>query len=144
MIDSAIALQLDKDGFGTYGQTIFFGLSPIMDTGQVTQREGIYVNATTVSVTGDQYTDQITISTRFRDVLKQGRYLMRLLEWQRDTLCDTCELDCRPILDMSYRWVDIQPSTAVDMDAIDGEGRWIKAIRFTVSYKLPPELPPIG
>ena len=46
MIDLAMCMTLQNEGFGTYGKTLFFGTSPVLDTGSVTNAEGIWVNAT--------------------------------------------------------------------------------------------------
>ena len=65
MIDLAMCMTLQNEGFGTYGKTLFFGTSPVLDTGSVTNAEGIWVNANTVGINGDLYTDQLTISSRY-------------------------------------------------------------------------------
>ena len=53
MIDLAMCMTLQNEGFGTYGKTLFFGTSPVLDTGSVTNAEGIWVNANTVDINGD-------------------------------------------------------------------------------------------
>ena len=132
MIDLAMCMTLQNEGFGTYGKTLFFGTSPVLDTGSVTNAEGIWVNANTVDINGDLYTDQLTISSRYFDVIEQGRLMLRLLH-------EYCRLTCNPIADIDFVSIRVYPATAIDMDAIDGEGRWVKSIRFNVDYKLSPE-----
>ena len=51
MIDLAMCMTLQNEGFGTYGKTLFFGTSPVLDTGSVTNAEGIWVNALTSTAT---------------------------------------------------------------------------------------------
>ena len=43
MIDLAVCIALQNEGYGTYGQNLFFGTSPILDTGPVTSQEGIWI-----------------------------------------------------------------------------------------------------
>ena len=144
MIDLAVALTLEEHGFGTYGETIWWNQSPVLDSGAVSSQQGIFVNATTVGVAGDLYADQITISTRFNDVLKQGLYLLNLMDWQRNVMCDLCELDINlPECQIKFENCDIRPCAAINFDAVDSEGHWVKSLTFNVSYKLPLELPPL-
>lgn len=138
MIDLAMAMALQNEGFGTYGKNLFFGTSPVLDTGSVTNAEGIWVNANTVDINGDLYTDQLTISSRYFDVIAQGYVMLRLLRFVNNRLHDYCRLRCKPIADIDYVSIRVHPATAIDMDAIDGEGRWVKSIRFNVDYKLDP------
>lgn len=136
MIDLAMCMTLQNEGFGTYGKTLFFGTSPVLDTGSVTNAEGIWVNANTVDVNGDLYTDQLTVSSRYFDVIEQGKLMLRLLRFINNRLHDYCQLTCDPIADIDFGSIRVHPATAIDMDAIDGEGRWVKSIRFNVDYKL--------
>lgn len=138
MIDLAVCMALQNEGYGTYGQNLFFGTSPILDTGTVTSQEGIWVNANTVDISGDLYTDQITISSRHNDVLTQGRLMLRLLNLINNTLPHYCRLTCQPITDITYESIRTHPATAIDLDAIDHEGHWVKSIRFQIDYKLDP------
>ena len=41
MIDLAIALALERAGFGVYGDTIFWNVSPLLQTGTVSENYGI-------------------------------------------------------------------------------------------------------
>lgn len=138
MIDLAMAMALQNESFGTYGKDLFFGTSPVLDTGSVTNAEGIWVNANTVDISGDLYTDQITISSRHFNVIEQGRLMLRLLHFINNRLHEYCRLTCNPITDIDFVSIRVHPATAIDMDAIDGEGRWVKSIRFNVDYKLDP------
>lgn len=143
MIDLAMALALQSAGFGTYGRDIWFGTSPVLEDGSVTSNHGLWVNASTVSVQGDMYTDQITISSRYGDVIHQGIVMVNLLWWLNNILPKECMLSCTPLVELTYTSVRSHTATAVDMDAVDGEGRWVKSIRFNLDYKLPNGLPPI-
>lgn len=136
MIDLAVCMTLQTEGCGIYGQNLFFGTSPILDTGTVTSQEGIWINANTVDINGDLFTDQITISSRHNDVLTQGRLMLRLINLINNTLPHCCQLTCQPIADITYTSVRTHPATAIDLDAIDNEGRWVKSIRFQIDYKL--------
>lgn len=138
MIDLAICMTLQNEGCGTYGQNLFFGTSPVLDTGTVTSQQGIWVNANTVDINGDLYTDQITISSRYDDVLTQGRTMLRLLDLINNTFPRYCQLTCQPIIDITYESIRTHPATAIDLDAIDHEGRWVKSIRFQIDYKYNP------
>lgn len=139
MIDLAMCVALQNEGFGTYGKNLFFGTSPVLDTGSVTNAEGIWVNANTVDINGDLYTDQLTISSRYFDVIAQGYRMLDLLQFVNNRLHEYCRLTCNPIADIDFVSIRVHPATAIDMDAIDGEGRWVKSIRFNVDYKLSPE-----
>lgn len=128
-----------KRGFRHLRQDPVFGTSPVLDTGSVTNAEGIWVNANTVDINGDLYTDQLTVSSRYFDVIEQGKLMLRLLHFVNNRLHEYCRLTCNPIADIDFVSIRVHPATAIDMDAIDGEGRWVKSIRFNVDYKLSPE-----
>lgn len=136
MIDLAICMTLQNEGYGIYGQNLFFGTSPILDTGTVTSQQGTWVNANTIDIKGDLYTDQITISSRHENVLTQGRLMLRLLNLINNKLPTYNQLTCQPITDITYTSIRTHPATAIDLDAIDHEGRWVKSIRFQIDYKL--------
>ena len=137
MIDLAVALALQDAGFGTYGETIFANRSPILDTGAVSSKDGIWVTATTISYNAGHYTDQLTISTRYYDAIQQGETLLRIMSWINSTLVDACTLSCEPESPIVFDHLDIHPASAIDLDAIDDEGRYVKSIHFTVTYPLP-------
>lgn len=137
MIDLAIALALQDAGFGTYGENIFANRSPILDTGAVSSKDGIWVTATTISYGAGHYTDQITISTRYYDAIQQGETLLRIMSWINSTLVDACSLSCEPESPIVFDHLDIHPASAIDLDAIDNEGRYVKSIHLTVTYPLP-------
>lgn len=137
MIDLAVALALQDAGFGTYGENIFANRSPILDTGAVSSKDGIWVTATTISYNAGHYTDQITISTRYYDAIQQGETLLRIMSWINSTLVDACTLSCEPESPIVFDHLDIHPASAIDLDAIDDEGRYVKSIHFTVTYPLP-------
>lgn len=141
MIDLAVLLAMQDAGFGQYGETLWWNQSPVMQDGTVSYNEGAWVNSATVSVNGDRYTDTITITTRFGDVIKQALYLLHLMTWVNNGLINACSLSCKPLADLTFEQVQVRKATAIDFDAIDGEGRWVKSIRFDVSYKLPKTLP---
>ena len=137
MIDLAVALALQDAGFGTYGETIFANRSPILDTGAVSSKDGIWVTATTISYNAGHYTDQITISTRYYDAIQQGETLLRIMSWINSTLVDACSLSCEPESPIVFDHLDIHPASAIDLDAIDDEGRYVKSIHLTVTYPIP-------
>lgn len=137
MIDLAIALALQDAGFGVYGETIFANRSPILDTGAVSSTDGIWVTATTISYNAGHYTDQVTISTRYYDAIQQGETLLRIMSWINSTLVDACSLSCEPESPIVFDHLDIHPASAIDLDAIDEEGRYVKSIHFNVTYPLP-------
>lgn len=137
MIDLAIALALQDAGFGVYGETIFANRSPILDTGAVSSKDGIWVTSTTISYNAGHYTDQITISTRYYDAIQQGETLLRIMSWINSTLVDACSLSCEPESPIVFDHLDIHPASAIDLDAIDDEGRYVKSIHLTVTYPLP-------
>lgn len=142
MIDLAIALALERAGFGKYGDTIFWNVSPVLQTGTVSENYGIWVNSTTVSSVADTYTDEITISTRYADELSQGINLMHIIDWVNGTLIDQCALGLEPLIhDCEFRIVQLSKSTAIDLEAVDSEGRWVKTVRFQIQYKFPRMLP---
>lgn len=137
MIDLAIALALQDAGYGTYGETIFANRSPILDTGAVSSKDGIWVTATTISYNAGHYTDQLTVSTRYYDAIQQGETLLRIMSWINSTLVDACSLSCEPESPIVFDHLDIHPASAIDLDAIDDEGRYVKSIHLTVTYPLP-------
>ena len=137
MIDLAVALALQDAGFGTYGETIFANRSPILDTGAVSSKDGIWVTATTISYNAGHYTDQLTISTRYYDAIQQGETLLRIMSWINSTLVDACTLSCEPESPIVFDHLDIHPASAIDLDAIDDEGRYVKSIHLAVTYPLP-------
>ena len=71
-------------------------------------------------------------------MIEQGRLMLRLLHFVNNRLHEYCRLTCNPIADIDFVSIRVHPATAIDMDAIDGEGRWVKSIRFNVDYKLDP------
>ena len=137
MIDLAIALALQDAGYGVYGENLFANRSPILDTGAVSSKDGIWVTATTISYNAGHYTDQITISTRYYDAIQQGETLLRIMSWINSTLVDACSLSCEPESPIVFDHLDIHPASAIDLDAIDEEGRYVKSIRLNVTYPLP-------
>lgn len=145
MIGLAVCMELEKHGFGTYGEDIFWNVSPIMDTGQITAQQGIWVNSIPTGVSsGNMFTDTVTISTRFRDPLKQGRYLLQLLAWITGGWRNTCVLSTAPIQEgVEFKNCSIRAPQGVTLDAVDNEGRWVESLQFDVSYQLPDDLPPI-
>lgn len=137
MIELAVALDLAEHGFGTYGETIFVNESPILDTGAVSSKDGIWITSTTVSNGNGYYTDQLTISTRFYDVIRQGEYLLKLMEYINTQLVDQCTLSCQPESPIVYDKITISPASSIDLDAVDSEGHYVKSIHFTITYPLP-------
>ena len=137
MIDLAVALALQDAGFGTYGENLFANRSPILDTGAVSSKDGIWVTATTISYNAGHYTDQLTISTRYYDAIQQGETLLRIMSWVNSTLVDACTLSCEPESPIVFDHLDIHPASAIDLDAIDDEGRYVKSIHLAVTYPLP-------
>lgn len=137
MIDLAIALALQDAGFGVYGENLFANRSPILDTGAVSSKDGIWVTSTTISYNAGHYTDQLTISTRYYDAIQQGETLLRIMSWINSTLVDACSLSCEPESPIVFDHLDIHPASAIDLDAIDDEGRYVKSIHLTVTYPLP-------
>ncbi len=138
MIDLAVCMALQEAGYGVYGDTLFFGVSPVLDSGSVSSTFGLYVNSQTVDIQGDLYTDSITISSRYDDVLEQGLTMYKLLWWVNNDFRSSCSLSCEPISPLRFGHVRVYPCKGVDFDAIDGQGRWVKSLRFDVSYKLLP------
>lgn len=138
MIDLGIALLLDQAGYGEYGKTIFWNVSPVFGSGEVSTQYGIWVNSQPIGVNGDMYTDTVTIATRYNDPLKQGEILADLMKYARDSLKDVCAISLDPyVKGFTYKSVDIKPPAGISFDAVDGEGRWVKSLHMDVSYKLP-------
>lgn len=135
MLGLAVAQELERAGFGTYGETIYYGISPILADGTPTGSNCLWVNSNTVGVSGDLYTDTVTISTRFEDPFDQDKTLLKLCEWVRGN--QTCVLSCKPIADISFQHCEIQPPATVNFSAVDDNGRFIKELVFPVRYKLP-------
>lgn len=144
MIDLGIALLLDQAGYGEYGKTIFWNISPVFGSGEVSTQYGIWVNSQPIGVNGDMYTDTVTIATRYNDPLKQGEIMADLMKYARDSLKDVCAISLDPyVKGFTYENVDIKPPAGISFDAVDGEGRWVKSLHMDVSYKLPPADDPI-
>lgn len=137
MIELAVALDLQEHGFGTYGETIFVNESPILDTGAVSSKDGIWITSTTATNGNGHYTDQVTVSTRFYDVTRQGEYLLKLMEYINTQLVDQCTLSCQPESPIVYDKLTISPASSIDLDAVDSEGHYVKSIHFTITYPLP-------
>lgn len=137
MLSLGIIMALQDAGFGTYGDELWWNTSPVLDSGAVTDSNGIWVNSLPVSVSGDTYTDNVTISTRYSDVLEQAKVLNKLLHWVSDDLRKACKLSCNPILDMELPIVSVKPLNGASYDAVDSEGHWVISIGFNVAYKLP-------
>lgn len=144
MIDLGIALLLDQAGYGEYGKTIFWDVSPVFGSGEVSPQYGIWVNAQAIGVSGDMYTDTVTIATRYGDPLKQGEILTDLMRYARDSLKKVCNLSLEPyVKGFMYPYVDIKPPAGITFDAVDSEGRWVKSLHMDVTYKLPPANDPV-
>lgn len=141
MISLAIMHALQDNGFGTYGENLWWNSSPVMDTGVVSANEGIWVNSLPSSVSGDMYTDTVTVSTRYTDPRVQTLTMLRLTRWLEDTAPKICQLSCAPTLPITFTNVDIRRLTAASLDAVDNEGRWVESLQFIVAYKLPRDIP---
>lgn len=137
MLSLGIVMALQDAEFGAYGETLWWNTSPVMDSGAVTDSNGIWVNSLPVSVSGDTYTDNVTISTRYADVLEQAKVINKLLYWVANDLRNVCKLSCNPILDMELPIVSVKPLNGASYDAVDSEGHWVISISFSVAYKLP-------
>lgn len=140
MLGLAIALSLAEQGFGEYGKDIFWNESPVLGSGSVSSHDGLWVNSLPADVSGDLYTDMVTISTRFQDPLRQGEFMLKLLNLFHTPWVSTCELTTEPISKVKFTNVDIDTSTSVALEAVDNEGKWVQTIQFQVKYKLPGNL----
>lgn len=137
MIELAVALDLQEHGYGTFGENIFVNQSPVLDTGSVESKDGIWLTSTTMSGGHGTYTDQITISTRYFDVIQQEETLLKLMHYINTELVDACTLSCEPESPIVYERLTISPASSIDLDAVDNEGHYVKSIRFTITYPLP-------
>lgn len=141
MISLAIMLALQDANFGTYGETLWWNRSPVMATGDVSARQGIWVNALPSSASADTYTDQVSVTTRFTDPIKQTLTMARLLRWVEDAN-SICKLSCEPIIhNFTLDIVDISRISGASYDAVDSEGRWVESLVFNCTYKLPQTIP---
>lgn len=137
MICLAVMLAMQDAGFGTEGQDLFWNQSPVMNTGTVSPSQGIWVNSLPVSKTADRFTDQVTISFRFRDPLEQARTMTRFLNWLDGDAQHLCNLSCAPrIPEISYKRVDITNVLGAQYDTADNEGRWVTSVAFNIAYAL--------
>lgn len=144
MIDLGIALLLQEHGYGEYGQNIFWNVSPVFGSGMVSSDYGLWVNATPERVAGDLYTDSISISSRFEDPLAQAKIMASVMRWGRETLPRLCDISLEPIVPgFKLHHCSIKAPTAISMDAIDEEGRWVKSLQLQGSYKLPKDDDPV-
>lgn len=138
MFDLAIALLLARSGYGEYGKDIFWNVSPVMGSGEVSKEAGIWVNGLPQDVRGDLYTDTLTVSTRYFDPIIQAETLMDIMKYGREDFPKICDLTLEPIVPgFMFTHCDIKPPDAISTDAVDGEGRFVKSIHFNASYKLP-------
>ena len=64
MLDLAFALALENAGLGKYGDTIWFGTSPVLSDGSVSADTGVWVNMTAGAANHAVKTATITISTQ--------------------------------------------------------------------------------
>lgn len=141
MLDLAFALALENAGLGKYGDTIWFGTSPVLSDGSVSADTGVWVNLTAGSANHAVKTATITISTRADDVVYQGLLDAHIHDWCDNVLPAMCELSCHPIIELSYRLISVSASQAETLEAVDSEGRWVKTITIQVSYQLSGKLP---
>jgi hypothetical protein len=145
MIDLAIAMAMQDAELGEYGETLFWNLAPTLDTFANDNDWGVWVNSTTQDSGLGTFTDVVTISTRFTDILQQGRYLLHLLKWIRDSLKHECKLSTAPVQPgVEFPVVEFSDGTSINLDTVDGEGRLVKSVGFAVTYKLPSNLPSIS
>lgn len=146
MIGLAVAEELQRQGFGVYGETIWWNTSPVLNTGSVVDLEGMWVNTTAVasSIQGPTYTDEVTISTRYTDPLRQGVMLMYLTDFINRQLIKYCELDLTIGIECSFPILNVGACTNGTLQAVDSEGRYVKQTSFELTYQYPhalPELP---
>lgn len=144
MLDLAFALALENAGLGKYGDTIWFGTSPVLSDGSVSADTGVWVNVTAGGSNKACKTAVVTISTRADDVVYQGLLDAHIHDWCDNVLPSLCVLSCNPILDLEYRLVSVSSSQSETLDAVDSEGRWVKTITVNVSYKSPVNLPSLA
>lgn len=142
MLALAVIEAMEQAGFGQYGETLWWDASPVLATGTVTAQEGIWVTATPGSVSDAfVYQTQIQVSARFLDTIRQGRVLLDLMNWVNSELSRRCELT----VTLGQTQPIVFPLTGIDscqyptLTAIDGEGRPVKQIQFTIHHKLPPQ-----
>lgn len=141
MLDLAFALALENAGLGRYGETIWFGTSPVLSDGSVSSDTGIWVNMTAGGANRASKTATITISTRADDVVYQGLLDAHIHDWCDNVLPNECSLSCAPILDLSYNLIAVSASQSETLEAVDSEGRWVKTITLEVSYQVGGSLP---
>lgn len=141
MLDMAITLAMENAGLGKYGETLWFGTSPVLSDGSVSASSGVWVNLSAGGTSRGCKTATITVSTRADDVVYQGLLDAHIHDWVDNVLPSLCVLSCRPILDFEYEIVTVTSSQAETLEAVDAEGRWVKSIAFDVAYKQPERLP---
>lgn len=145
MIGLAFAEELEAQGFGTYGETIWWNTSPVLNTGSVSQLEGLWVNTTPVEAgtNGSSYTDTITISTRYTDPIRQGVVLMRVTDFINTRLIKYCKLDLTIGVECDFPIIKVGTCTSGTLEAVDSEGRYVKQVTFDLTYRYPNPLPAI-
>lgn len=141
MLDLAIALAMENAGLGRYGESIWFGTSPVLSDGAVSAETGVWVNMTAGAANRGCKTAIVTISTRSDDVVYQGLLDAHIHEWCDTVLQGMCVLSCKPILDLEYKLVNVSASQSETLEAVDSEGRWVKTITVNIAYQMSGSLP---
>lgn len=144
MLDLAITLALQDAGLCKYGRDAFCASSPILDNGNITATSGLWVNINPTSSNKAKKTAQVTIDTRDDDVIHQGLLIAWVSRWVDEVLPTLCCLSCAPILDMEYKVVNSSTCNTPTIVTVDGEGRFVKQLQFTLDYQNPENLPSLA
>lgn len=144
MFGLGFAQRLELEGFGTYGESVFWNTSPLLGSGLVTSDYGLWVAENGVSDRSSQFygqlfTSEIVVSARYADPLQQALAVTRLVTFINTRFQDTCTL----LVDLGdYGQItltvrgDMGLAALPTLVAVDGEGLLVQETRFTVSYTI--------
>lgn len=143
MIALAFAEELERQGFGTYGENIWWDTSPVLNTGSVSELEGVWVYATPVEtgLRGCWYRSTITVSTRFTDMVRQGHMLMLISDFVNRIFSKYCQLRLTIGVDCVFPILSVGECSSGTLEAVDSEGRLVKTLSFDIQYRYPDPMP---
>lgn len=141
MLGLVFALHMEEQGFGVFGESLFWNTSPLLLGGGISSDFGWWVREEGVS-TGEKkfigtYSSELVVSCRFSDQLEQGVEATRFVHYLNTTFKKQCRLAYRyEAYNLAVKLFDLGVAAVPSVVAVDTEGRLVQETRFAVTYGL--------